>query len=88
MNLNSSLILFSNLMRYETRRIGQSEIEEYSEMERRIMRRRNIYDDNSDTEEDLIKSNIEIDFRTYPLTIDWASINSTKNDSCNIIIMF
>ena len=88
MNLNSSFILFSNLMPYGTRRIGQSEIEEYSEMERRIMRRRNIYDDNSDTEEDLIKSNIEIDFRTYPLTIDWASINSTKNDSCNIVIMF
>lgn len=62
-------------------------IEEFSETERRLLRHNNIYNNDSEQEDNsnINENDIEIDFRIYPLNINWCNIYSTKNDSCKHI---
>lgn len=66
------------------------ETEELSAIERRARRRRFTFlDEAGESEDELINpKDCEeyIDFRTYPLTINWRDIYSTSNDSCIYIV--
>ena len=51
-------------------------IEEFSETERRLLRHNNIYNNDSEQEDNsnINENDIEIDFRIYPLNINWCNI--------------
>ena len=88
-NDQSQIVSFLlNRVRPNATTISNEETEELTASERRIRRRRYTFLDEQAESQDEISNPKEdeeyIDFRTYPLTINWKDIYSTSNDSCTI----
>jgi hypothetical protein len=83
---NQILNLLINRSR-ETATTSNEDAEELTSLERRLRRRRFYYvDEQAESQDELANPREEedyVDFRSYPLTINWKDIYSAESDSCN-----
>lgn len=89
---SASLTRENQILNYlYSRTRGTEESEELTSLERRIRRRRySLLDEEGESQDEQTNPQEEedyIDFRTYPLTINWKEIYSNDCDACKIKLL-